>query len=158
VKKLLRTMLWGAVAAFGLLLPAAWLLPGGLELRITPVEKADPLLVLPLDPGEPFTLHYMHSVENAPIWETHSLDEKGRIYIEEERYLKFGAGMGRMPGVGRMVRRGPMRSSKICICPRAILCCASAVPAWTIPLYGAVWRPTSPVWPPMQPFSSAPGR
>ncbi|MCP4359090.1 MAG: DUF1850 domain-containing protein, partial [Chloroflexi bacterium] len=24
-----------------------------------------------------------------------------------ERYLKFGAGMGRMPGVGRMVRRGP---------------------------------------------------
>jgi hypothetical protein len=52
-------------------------------------------------------LHYYHSVENAPIWEEHSLDEKGRIYIEEERYLKFGAGMGRMPGVGRMVRRGP---------------------------------------------------
>jgi len=54
-----------------------------------------------------FALHYYHSVENAPIWEEHSLDEKGRIYIEEERYLKFGAGMGRMPGVGRMVRRGP---------------------------------------------------
>ena len=46
-------------------------------------------------------------MENAPIWEEHSLDETGRIYIEEERYLKFGAGMGRMPGVGRMVRRGP---------------------------------------------------
>ncbi|NNL77309.1 MAG: DUF1850 domain-containing protein, partial [Desulfobacterales bacterium] len=39
--------------------------------------------------------------------EEHSLDKKGRIYIEEERYLKFGAGMGRMPGVGRMVKRGP---------------------------------------------------
>ena len=107
MKKPLRVTLWGAVVAFGLLLPVAWLLPGGLELCITPVEKADPLLVLPLDPGERFTLHYMHSVENAPIWETHALDEKGRIYIEEERYLKFGAGMGRMPGVGRMVRRGP---------------------------------------------------
>lgn len=107
MKKPLRFALWGAVVAFGLLLWVAWLLPGGLELRITPVDKADPLLVLPLDAGEPFTLHYMHSVENAPIWETHSLDEKGRIYIEEERYLKFGAGMGRMPGVGRMVRRGP---------------------------------------------------
>ena len=80
---------------------------GGLELRVVPVKGGSPLLVLPLEPGERFTLHYYHSVENAPIWEEHSLDEKGRIYIEEERYLKFGAGMGRMPGVGRMVRRGP---------------------------------------------------
>jgi len=76
-------------------------------LRIIPVVKDGPLLVLPLEPGERFTIHYYHSVENAPIWEEHSLDEEGRIYIEEERYLKFGAGMGRMPGVGRMVRRGP---------------------------------------------------
>ena len=81
--------------------------PGGLELKITPVKGAAPLLVLPLQPGERFTLHYYHSVENAPIWEEHSLDEQGRIYIEEERYLKFGAGMGRMPGVGKMVQRGP---------------------------------------------------
>lgn len=91
---------------FSLIL-TAWLEPGGLELRVTPVKRGKPLLVLPLDPGERFTIHYYHSVENAPIWEEHSLDEKGRIYIEEERYLKFGAGMGRMPGVGRMVRRGP---------------------------------------------------
>ena len=82
-------------------------IPGGLELQLTLVESEKPLLVLPLEAGERFTLHYYHSVENAPIWEEHSLDEKGRIYIEEERYLKFGAGMGRMPGVGRMVRRGP---------------------------------------------------
>ncbi|MGD8366066.1 MAG: DUF1850 domain-containing protein [Desulfobacterales bacterium] len=86
---------------------AANLLPGGLELRVTPVKGGAPLLVLPMQPGERFTLHYYHSVENAPIWEEHSLDESGRIYIEEERYLKFGAGMGKMPGVGRMVRRGP---------------------------------------------------
>ncbi len=65
------------------------------------------MLVLPLEADEPFTIHYYHSVENAPIWEVHSLDQTGRIYIEEERYLKFGAGMGRMPGVGRMVQRGP---------------------------------------------------
>ena len=85
----------------------AWLMPGGLELRVIPVKGDKPVLVLPLKAGERFTLHYYHSVENSPIWEEHSLDEKGRIYIEEERYLKFGAGMGRMPGVGRMVRRGP---------------------------------------------------
>ena len=80
---------------------------GGLELRITPVNNRMPLLVLPMQPGERFTIHYFHSVENAPIWEEHSLDAEGRIYIEEERYLKYGAGMGKMPGVGRMVRRGP---------------------------------------------------
>jgi hypothetical protein len=82
-------------------------LPGGIELRITPVRGEAPLLVLPLIPDERFTLHYYHSVENAPIWETHSVDAHGRIYIEEERYLKFGAGMGKMPGVGRMEMRGP---------------------------------------------------
>ena len=60
-----------------------------------------------MQPEERFTLHYVHSVEHAPIWEVHSLDSAGRIFIEEERYLKFGAGMGKMPGVGRMVRRGP---------------------------------------------------
>ena len=85
----------------------AGLTPGGLELAITPVKGGPPLLVLPLQPGERFTIHYYHSVENAPIWEEHSLDKEGRIYIEEERYLKFGAGMGRMPGVGRMVHREP---------------------------------------------------
>ena len=97
-------------AAIGLALltvAGARFFPGGLELRITPVNGAAPLLVLPLKPGEHFTIHYYHSVENAPIWETHSLDPSGRIFIEEERYLKFGAGMGKMPGVGRMVTRGP---------------------------------------------------
>jgi hypothetical protein len=93
------------LVAIGVLTAVA--LPGGLELHITPVKGGAPLLVLPLAPGEPFVLHYYHSVENAPIWETHSLDAAGRIYIEEERYLTFGAGMGRMPGVGRMVMRGP---------------------------------------------------
>ena len=93
----------GLVAAFFLI---TWHLPGGLELTITPVKGGPPLLVLPLKPGERFTIRYYHSVENAPIWEEHSLDAEGRIFIEEERYLKFGAGMGRMPGVGHMVRRG----------------------------------------------------
>jgi hypothetical protein len=93
----------GLVAALLLII---WRLPGGLELAVTPVKGGPPLLAVPLQPGERFTIHYYHSVENAPIWEEHSLDAAGRIFIEEERYLKFGAGMGRMPGVGRMVKRG----------------------------------------------------
>lgn len=89
-----------------LLLAAAAAMPGGVELRLTPIEGREPFLALILDAGERFTIRYYHSVENAPIWETHSVDESGAIYIEEERYVKFGAGMGKMPGVGRMVRRG----------------------------------------------------
>lgn len=85
---------------------AAGLIPGGLELHLTLVQGNKPLLVLPLAPGERFTLHYYHSVEKAPIWEEHSLDRTGKIHIEEERYEKFGAGMGKMPGVGRMVTQG----------------------------------------------------
>ena len=98
----------GSIAGLLLtLLIILMLLPGGLELTVQPVKGGPPVLVLPMQPGERFTLHYYHSVENAPIWEEHSLDKTGRIYIEEERYLKFGAGMGRMPGVGRMVYRAP---------------------------------------------------
>lgn len=66
--------------------------------------------MIPLSAGEPFTLYYYHSVEKAPIWEVHTLDPSGSIFIEEERYLKFGAGMGKMPGVGNMVSRGPYES------------------------------------------------
>jgi len=88
------------------LLFTAWLTPGGLELRLTLVKENQPLLVLPIKATERFTIHYYHSVENAPIWEEHSMDEAGNIYIEEERYEKFGAGMGKMPGVGKMVKQG----------------------------------------------------
>ena len=103
IRRLSLMVAAGLVVVFFLL---SWRLPGGLELTVTPVKGGPPLLVLPLQPGESFTIQYYHSVENAPIWEKHSLDARGRIFIEEERYLKFGAGMGRMPGVGRMVKRG----------------------------------------------------
>jgi hypothetical protein len=93
----------GLVVAFLLMCSR---LSGGLELTVRPVKGGPALLVVPLQPGERFTLHYYHSVENSPIWEEHSVDAEGRIFVDEERYVKFGAGMGRMPGVGRMVRRG----------------------------------------------------
>ncbi|MGD8661496.1 MAG: hypothetical protein PVH37_16275, partial [Desulfobacterales bacterium] len=53
VAGLILSFLWAAVMA-----------PGGLELQVAPVKGGPPLLVLPLMPGERFTLHYYHSVEN----------------------------------------------------------------------------------------------
>ncbi len=95
--------LLGLVAS---ILLTAWRAPGGLQLWVSHVQDEKPFLILPLTPGERFTIHYYHSVENTPIWEEHSMDKTGKIYIEEERYEKFGAGMGKMPGVGRMVKKG----------------------------------------------------
>ena len=96
-----------AAAPLVLLIAGGCYLPGGFELSVTPVLGGAPLLVLPLEPDERFTIRYIHSVEKSPIWEVHSVDHAGRIHIEEEIYLKFGAGMGKMPGIGRMVTRGP---------------------------------------------------
>ena len=98
-----------ALCFFGLItcvLLTARLTPGGLELALTLVKDDCRVMALPMQPNERFTIRYFHSVENAPIWETHSMDAKGRIFIEEEKYEKFGAGMGKMPGVGRMITRG----------------------------------------------------
>ncbi|MFN2437188.1 MAG: DUF1850 domain-containing protein [Desulfotignum sp.] len=93
-----------------LLMGVVRLLPSGVALHVTLAADNTPVLVLPLAPGERFTLHYYHSVENTPIWEVHSMDASGTIFIEEERYEKFGAGMGKMPGVGRMVKQGALEA------------------------------------------------
>ena len=103
---------WMRIAMICCVLLTALLLTGfhlsrGLLLSVVPVQGTTPLAEIWLAHGDTFTIRYFHSVENAPIWETHSVDADGRIFIEEERYLKFGAGMGKMPGVGRMVQQGP---------------------------------------------------
>ncbi|MCB2187040.1 MAG: DUF1850 domain-containing protein [Deltaproteobacteria bacterium] len=101
---------WRPWAAAGLLLSLAllgwgWLTPGGLWLTCTPVKGGPPALALPLEPGEPFTLNYIHSVDHAPIWEVHTADRDGRIFVEEERFVMVGAGMGDLPGRGRFTGR-----------------------------------------------------
>jgi hypothetical protein len=91
----------------GVLLICGWYLatPAGLELTVIPVTGGAPLLVAPLDDGEGFTLHYIHSVDREPIWEVHSVDSTGQIFIEEERFVMVGAGMGDLPGRGHWTGR-----------------------------------------------------
>ena len=82
------------------------LLPGGFELTISPVQGGKPLLCCAIKPGESFVLHYIHSVNESPIWETHTIDKKGIICLLEERFLAFSAGMGHWPGHGTLTVRG----------------------------------------------------
>jgi hypothetical protein len=103
-----------ALLTLGLLLAGLWYLvaAGSLELRVEPVAGGAPLLVAPLEFGEGFTLNYVHSVDREPIWEVHSVDRTGRIFIEEERFVMVGAGMGDLPGRGHWTGQGGLQSLK----------------------------------------------
>ena len=80
--------------------------PGGsLELSVVPAGGGEPLLVVPVRPGERFVLHYIHSVDGTPVWETHGIGRDGTIYIEEERFVILGAGMGHWEGHGSLTSR-----------------------------------------------------
>jgi hypothetical protein len=97
------------LAAVGLLVAGAALvrgLPARLRLVIGPSGGA-PLWVLPVEPGERVTLTYVHSVNGTPVWEEHSVGPDGALFVEEERFVMLGAGMGHWPGHGRLVKRGP---------------------------------------------------
>jgi len=80
---------------------AAFIPSGRVEVAFTPLAQgARPVLVLSLKPGQRFTIFYIHSVDRAPIWEEHSVDAQGHIYIETEKFVMFGAGMGHWQGHG----------------------------------------------------------
>ncbi len=91
------------LAGLALALAVGAILPGGLELRASPVKGGAPLLSVPLSRELGFTLHYFHSVNHKPIWEVHSVDREGNIFIEEERFVSFNAGMGHWQGHGRHI-------------------------------------------------------
>lgn len=77
-----------------------------LELQLRLVDEGGTLLAVPLRPGERFTIDYRHSVDGGPISEAHSVDRSGLIFIEEERFVRLGAGMGHWVGHGTLALRG----------------------------------------------------
>jgi hypothetical protein len=78
----------------------------GLELVIRLTEGGPPLFSDFIEPGGRFTIRYTHSVDRTPIWEEHSVDAEGNIYIEKERFVMFGAGMGHWEGHGVLTTDG----------------------------------------------------
>ncbi len=105
-----RLLLTAAAGLFAVLVLAASAAPGGIEVSVVPVRGGPPLWVAYMDPGERFTLRYVHSVDRAPIWEEHSVGPDGTIYIEEERFVMVGAGMGDLPGRGRWTGKGSLQA------------------------------------------------
>ncbi len=64
------------------------------------------VLRLPLDPGETFTIRYIHSVDRTPVFEIFGLDEEGCLTLRATYFKMFGAGMGHWPGRGRLEHDG----------------------------------------------------
>lgn len=102
----------GLLAAVGLLVAATFAVlsrPVAWDLVVCPPGTDRPLLRIPLESDERFTLQYIHSVDHSPVWEEHSVDREGTIFIEEERFITFGAGLGHWRGHGRLTSRGPVQ-------------------------------------------------
>ncbi|KIX16025.1 DUF1850 domain-containing protein [Dethiosulfatarculus sandiegensis] len=99
-----------ALCLTGLALLVAWLLPSEQLLVVTRLSDQNPILEAPLKGEMGFTLYYHHSVNGMPIWEVHSVDKEGRIFIEEERFVSFNAGMGHWQGHGTHVNKDGFQS------------------------------------------------
>jgi len=63
------------------------------------------LISIPIEPGELFTIRYIHSVDISPVYEVFYADEKKGIMIKETYFKMFGAGMGHWPGRGTIVEQ-----------------------------------------------------
>jgi hypothetical protein len=63
------------------------------------------LISIPIEPGESFTIRYIHSVDISPVYEVFYADEKKGIVIKETYFKMFGAGMGHWPGRGSIVEQ-----------------------------------------------------
>jgi len=60
-----------------LIIGSAMQFSGELELRVTPVDDDGPLLVLPLKPGEPFTLHFYRGRTLSQVRGGHGKNARG---------------------------------------------------------------------------------
>lgn len=63
------------------------------SLRLESFENNEVLLDYPLNPGEEFYLHYIHSSDKTPVWDTFRINDEGQLILIEEAFLWYGAGL-----------------------------------------------------------------
>lgn len=69
-------------------------------------QADDSALELPLIRGKTFSLYYMHSVHNTPVWENFCLDSGNQIMLTSTSYYSLGVGIPFLPGEGELVNDG----------------------------------------------------
>lgn len=97
-----RRLLYGVAA---LVVAGAAFMPWVEGIAVTE-PRGNPVLLLPLRPGETFTIRFIHSIDGLPVEDTYRLGPTGLVQTQT-RLLSFGAGMGHIEGDGTAEWDGP---------------------------------------------------
>jgi hypothetical protein len=76
------------------------------QLIVREYGNQKPILELPLNYGESFTMRYIHSVDGTPVFEVFRAVKREGLWLEETYFFMFGAGMGHWQGHGKIVQDG----------------------------------------------------
>ena len=66
---------------------------GGGELVLRNEDTGVEYARYPLEPGEPFSITFIHSVNKTPVTDSYDVAEDGTIYLRSTTYYDFGAGV-----------------------------------------------------------------
>lgn len=67
--------------------------PAPFSLRVESMERGKILLDLPVQSGDRFSIHYIHSSDKTPIHDIFEVGKNGEMILIEENYLWYGAGL-----------------------------------------------------------------
>jgi hypothetical protein len=62
-------------------------------LRIEGSRNEEVLIELPVREGDRFSLAYIHSSDQTPVRDTFLIEKEGRLFLIEEAFLWYGAGL-----------------------------------------------------------------
>jgi hypothetical protein len=79
---------------------------GGAALLVCDYSSKEILLKTPLNYGESFTIRYIHSVDQSPVFEVFTARKGEGLVLRETYFRMFGAGMGHWEGHGKIVQEG----------------------------------------------------
>ena len=84
-----------AAVAFAIMAAAiaAFMLSGSGILSLENGNTGERYASFAMDPGERFSITFIHSVNKSPVTDWYETDRKGRIWLKSTVYYDFGAGV-----------------------------------------------------------------
>ena len=90
---------------------ALGLLLGGLDILSQPClfvrAAGDTVAIVPVKPGTPFSIHFIHSVQKTPVLENLAVDADGHSFVlHSTKYQSFGVGLPFLAEEGHFYQDG----------------------------------------------------
>ncbi len=76
------------------------------QLVIRDHSSQKKIVEISIDYGETFTIRYIHSVDQSPVFEVFRVTKGDGLVLEETYFRMFGAGMGHWQGHGKLFQDG----------------------------------------------------